>query len=199
MHNFDDFIYSKQSGYDETVTRRAFEKAVPLRTVVIYCFDPRAIGIPEAVAREFGEIFPGDILTNENGKKVASTATMFEVVVAGGRAIDALRSLTVAQHLFGLENIVVVHHTFCGATTFTPEGIIKAFKTEHGLDISEAYSRESICISDFNVSLRHDVKLIRDSRGTPSTVDIFGYVYDIDKHQLVQVVSDLAKRHELNL
>jgi hypothetical protein len=38
-------------------------------------------------------------------KKVASTTTLFEVVVAGGRAIDALRSVTVAQHLFGIQRV----------------------------------------------------------------------------------------------
>src|SRR6185503_13701632 len=100
-------------GYYEPTMRKEFAKAVPLRTVVIYCYDPRAAGIPAAVAREFGEVYAGEIITDAQGAKVASTATLFEVVVAGGRAVDALRSITVAQHLFGIKNIAVVHHTFC--------------------------------------------------------------------------------------
>ncbi len=99
--NFDAYAFSKQPGYDEPSVRKEFAKAVPLRTVVIYCYDPRAVDIPEAVAREFGEVYPGDIVTDAQGNKVASTTTLFDVVVAGGRAIDALRSITVAQHLFG--------------------------------------------------------------------------------------------------
>ena len=170
--------------------RAAFSKAVPLKTVVVYCYDPRAVGIPAAVAKEFGDIYPGDIVTDEQGKKVASTTTLFEVVVAGGRAIDALRSVTVAQHLFGIENIVVVHHTHCGATSFTSDGIIDAFKHEHGVDISELYPTESICISDYVSSLEHDTRLIRESAGTPAHVDIYGYVYDIDTGELSQVVQD---------
>jgi len=118
--------------------RKEFAKAVPLRTVVIYCYDPRAVGIPAAVARQLGEVYPGDIITDAQGKKVASTTTLFEVVVAGGRATDALRSITVAQHLFGIKNIVVVHHTYCGATTFTANGMIDAYKNEHHSDISRS-------------------------------------------------------------
>ena len=60
------------------------------------------------------------------------------MIVAGGRAIDALRSITVAQHLFGIQNIVIVHHSYCGATTFTADGIIGAYEHEHHRDISNA-------------------------------------------------------------
>lgn len=189
-YNFDAYAFSKQPGYDEAAVRGKFAKAVPLRTVVIYCYDPRAVGIPAAVAKEFGEVYPGDVLLDEAGNKVASSTTLFDVVVAGGRAIDALRSVTVAQHLFGIENIVVVHHTHCGATSFTADGIIDAYKHEHGADISELYERENICIADYAASLAHDVQLLRESAGTPPHVDIFGYVYDIDTGALTQVVAD---------
>ncbi len=94
MQNFDAYVFSKQPGYHEPTVRKEFAKAVPLRTVVIYCYDPRATDIPAAVAREFGEIYPGDIITDAQGNKVASTTSLFEVVVAGGRATDALRSVT---------------------------------------------------------------------------------------------------------
>jgi carbonic anhydrase len=170
--------------------RKEFAKAVPLRTVVIYCYDPRAVGIPAAVAREFGEVYPGDIITDAQGNKVASTTTLFEVVVAGGRAIDALRSITVAQHLFGIRNIVVVHHTYCGATTFTAGGIVDAFKTEQHTDISNLYETASVCISDFVSSLEHDVRLVRESEGTPKHANIFGYVFNIDTDELSPVVKD---------
>jgi len=127
MQNFDKYSFSKQADFHEPTIRKEISKAVPLRTVVIYCYDPRAVGIPDAVAKEFGEVYPGDIITDEQGNKVASTTTLFEVVVAGGRAVDALRSITVAQHLFGIKNIVVIHHTYCGATSFTADGIIDAY------------------------------------------------------------------------
>jgi len=193
MRNFDVYAFSKQPGYHEPTVRKEFAKAVPLRTVVIYCYDPRAVGIPAAVAREFKEVYPGKVITDARGAKVASTTTLFEIVVAGGRAVDALRSITVAQHLFGIKNIVIVHHTYCGATSFTAAGIIAACQHEHQSDISDLYERESICITDYVSSLKHDVRLVRESKGTPPMADVYGYVYDIDKGELSLVVEDKAK------
>src|ERR1043165_5355331 len=136
--NFDTYAFSKQSGFVEAQMREAFKQAVPLRTVAIYCYDPRAVNIPHALATVMpGEVYPGQIVGDGHGKKVASTTTIFPVVIAGGRAVDALRSITVAQHLFGIENIVVVHHSHCGATTFTADGIIGAYRNEHGVDITQ--------------------------------------------------------------
>ncbi len=190
MQNLDAYVFSKQPGYHEPTVRKVFAKAVPLRTVVIYCYDPRAVGIPAAVAREFGEVYPGEIITDVQGNKIASTTSLFDVVVAGGRAVDALRSITVAQHLFGIKNIVIVHHTQCGATSFTADGIIDAHKHEHGTDISALYKRESISISDYMTSLKHDTRLVRESEGTPQHVNVYGYVYNINTNELSLVVED---------
>ena len=189
-NEFEVYAFSKQPDYDERAVRRAFAKAVPLRTVVVYCYDPRAVGIPPAVAKEFGDVFPGAIVRGDAGKKVASTTTLFEVVVAGGRAIDALRSVTVAQHLFGIERVVIVHHTYCGATSFTADGIIEAYAREQGTDIGSLYPRDSICITDYVSSLTHDVRLMRMSAGTPRQAAIYGYMYDIDAEALSLVVED---------
>ena len=189
--NLDAYVFSKQPDYQEPTFRKEFAKAMQdLRTVVVYCFDPRIVGVPAAVAKEFGEVYPGDIVTDEQGNKVATTKTLFEVVVAGGRAIDALRSVTVAQHLFGIENVVIVHHTYCGATSFTAEGIIDAYKHEHDVDISAVYERESVSISDFVTSLEHDIRLVRGSKGTPQHVNIYGYLYETDTNELSLVVED---------
>ncbi len=191
-HNFDAFSFSKQPDYNEAAVRQAFAKAAPLKTVVVYCYDPRVTGIPKAVTKEFGEVFPGEILIDDKCNKAATTTTMFEVIVAGGRATDALRSVTVAQHLFGIENVVIVHHSNCGATSFTADGIIDAYQHEHGLDISNSYPGDSICISDYVSSLQHDVRLVRESPGTPAHVNVYGYFYDIDTEQLTKVVDDPA-------
>jgi carbonic anhydrase len=194
MGKFDRFAFSAGPAFDEAATREAFSHAVQLKTVAIHCYDPRAVEIPSAVAKLFGdEVFPGEIIRDAAGKRVASTTTIFPVVVAGGRAIDALRSITVAQHLFGIKNVVVVHHSYCGATSFTAEGIIGAWRREQGADISKLYERGSICIADYEASLRHDVALIRAHAGTPGQVNIFGYFYDIDTGLLTEVVNDKAE------
>ena len=191
--NLDTYAFSKQPGFVEGEMRKAFKKAVPLRTVVVYCYDPRAVNIPHAVAKAMtGEVYPGEIVRDNEGKKIASTTTIFPVVVAGGRAVDALRSITVAQHLFGIENIAVVHHTYCGATSFTPEGLIQAFHDEQGVDISALYDRGNIAIADYESSLERDTRLLRESKGTPRYVNIYGYLFDIDTEALTLIVEDRA-------
>jgi carbonic anhydrase len=191
--DLDTYAFSKLPGFVEAEMRTAFKQAVPLRTVVVYCYDPRAVNIPHAVAKAMpGEVYPGEIIQDEQGKKIASTTTIFTVVVAGGRAIDALRSMTVAQHLFGIENIVVVHHTYCGATSFTPEGLIEAFHDEQGVDISALYDRCDIAIADYKASLKRDTRLLRESKGTPKHVNIYGYLFDIDTESLTLIVTDRA-------
>ena len=192
MGKFDHYAFSAQPSFNEAATREAFSRAVPLKTLVIYCYDPRATEIPDAVAKLLGdEVFPGEIILDGDGNRVASSTTIFPVIVAGGRAVDALRSITVAQHLFGIRNIVVVHHSHCGATSFTADGIIDAYQHEHHLDISNLYQRSSICITDYEGSLKHDTALIRSHAGTPRHVNIFGYFYDIDTRALTEVVRDL--------
>jgi carbonic anhydrase len=194
MGKFDRFAFSARPSFNEAETRKVFSKAVPLKTLVIYCYDPRATEIPNAIAKLFGnEVFPGEIIYDGSGNRVASTATIFPVIVAGGRVVDALRSITVAQHLFGIQNIVVVHHSHCGATSFTADGIISAYEHEHHVDISKLYERSSICITDYEASLKHDTALVRSHGGTPKHVDIFGYFYDIDTGALTEVVRDIHR------
>jgi len=194
MGKFDRYAFSANPSFDEAATREAFSRAVPLKTLVIYCYDPRAAEIPQAVAERLGdEVFPGQIIHDASGNRVASSTTMFPIIVAGGRAIDALRSITVAQHLFGIQNIVVVHHSHCGATTFTADGIIGAYEQEHHADIASLYDLDSICIADYEASLKRDTALVRSHAGTPKHVNIFGYFYDIDTGLLTDVVTDNAE------
>ena len=194
---FDQYAFSRRSDYDEASVRKEFAKLMPLRTIVIYCYDPRAAGIPEAVAEEFGDVYPGEVVTDEAGNGIATTATVLTVVVAGGRAIDALRSITVGQHLLGVENIVIVHHTHCGATSYTEEGIVEAFRQELGQDIAGLYPSDSVRISDYVSSLAHDVALVRASAGTPRHAKIYGYVYDIDTGALTRVCDDDASEGQV--
>ena len=189
--NSDRYVFSKQPEFVEPQMRKVFKQAVPLKTIVVHCYDPRAVRIPNAVAKAMpGEVYPGEIVVDAEGRKTASTTTIFPVVVAGGRAVDALRSITVAQHLFGIENIVVVHHTYCGATSFTPDGLFSAFRNEQGTDVSRLYKRSNIAIEDYESSLKHDVRLIRKSKGTPKKVNIFGYLFNIDTDEPKLMVED---------
>ncbi len=185
-------IYAKLPGFAEAPMRVAFHQAIPLKTVVVYCPDPRASEIPAAVAREFDQVWPGEVVRDETGAKVGFTNNIGQVITVGGRAIDALRSVTVLNHMLGVENVVIVHHTFCGTTAFTPDGLFEAFDQEEGADIRHLHAPVDLAIEDFEQSLRHDVAVIRDAPGTPKQINVFGYIYDIDTETLTKVVEDLA-------
>jgi hypothetical protein len=76
--------------------------------------------------------------------------------------------------------------------TFTPEGLVKAFQSEQGADIPPFYDRDNIAISDYESSLKHDTRLLRESKGTPKNVNIYGYLFDIDTETSTLLVEDRA-------
>jgi carbonic anhydrase len=131
---------------------------------------------------------------DDAGNKVGATTTMFPISVAGGRAESALRSISTMQHLANIQNVVVVHHSFCGATAYTAEGMLDAFKHEHGVDLSSEYDHGSLCISDYEESIKYDVALIRSSRGVPQRVNIYRFFYNIDSGELTEVVQDVVAK-----
>jgi carbonic anhydrase len=95
---------------------------------VIYCLDPRAAEIPQAVAEYFGdEVYPGENILDGSGKRVGHTRTLFTETNTGGRAAFALESVAAMDYIFSVQNVVVVHRSFCGTTTLTPELLIEEF------------------------------------------------------------------------
>ena len=167
-------------------------QAIPMKTLVIHCFDPRAVEIPQAVADYFGdEVYPGEIITDENGTRVGSTRTLFATTTAGGRAAFALASVAAMDYLFDVKKVVVVHHSFCGTTTLTPELMVEEFHDHHHADISTLFDHDSLAIMDFEESLNYDIKLLRSSAAVPKHVKLYGFFYEISSGKLTEVVRDI--------
>ena len=121
MSRFSGYEYRKQPGFDMNAFEGA-NQAIPMKTLVIHCLDPRAGEIPKAVAEYLGdEVYPGETITDENGNRVGSTRTLFVSTNAGGPAAFALECVAAMDYIFDVKNVVVVHHSFCGTTTLTPE------------------------------------------------------------------------------
>jgi len=185
-------IYACLNDFVEESFRHSFREAIPLRTLVIYCPDPRAAAIPASVAREFNELWPGELIYDQHDSKVGSTTNVATVITVGGRAVDALRSITILDHMLGLKRVVVVHHTFCGLTGLTADGLFSKFLADQGADISNSFDKDSLCINSFETSLAYDVNLISSSLTTPKHLDIYGFMYDIDEDKLIKVVEKPA-------
>ena len=191
MSKFSDYEYRKLPGFDMNAFEGA-NQAIPMKTLVIYCLDPRAVEIPHAVAEYFGdEVYPGEIITDENGTRVGSTRTLFTATNAGGRAAFALEVVAAMDYLFHVKNVVVVHHSFCGTTTLTPELMVQKFHDHHHADISTMFDRNSLAIMDFEESLNYDIKLLRASPAVPKHVKLYGFFYEISSGKLTEVVRDI--------
>ncbi|OAJ61765.1 carbonic anhydrase [Paraburkholderia ginsengiterrae] len=191
MGKFSDYEYRNLPGFDMKTFEGA-NQAIPMKTLVIHCLDPRAVEIPRAVADYFGdEVYPGEIIIDENGTRVGSTRTLFAATNAGGRATFALASVAAMDYLFDVKRVVVVHHSFCGTTTLTPELMIEEFHDHHHADISTLFDRDSLAIMDFEESLNYDIKLLRSSPAVPKHVKLYGFFYEISSGKLTEVVRDI--------
>ena len=193
MGKFSGYEYRKQSGFDMSAFEGA-NQAIPMKTFVIYCFDPRAVEIPQTVAAYFGdEVYPGEIILDEAGNRIGSTRTLFTATNAGGRAAFALESVAAMDYLFNVKNVVVVHHSFCGTTTLTPELIVEEFHDHHHTDISKLFDHDSLAIMDFEESLNYDIKLLRDSLAVPKHIKLDDFFYEISSGKLIEVVRDIPE------
>ena len=191
MRKYGEYEYRNQPGFDMSTFEGA-RQAIPMKTLVIHCFDPRAAEIPRAVADYFGdEVYPGENILDKNGNRVGSTRTLFVETNAGGRAAFALESVAAMDYIFDVQNVVVVHHSFCGTTTLTPELLIEEFRDHHHADISTMFDRDSLAIMDFEKSLKHDVQLLRSSPAVPKRVKLYGFFYEISSGKLTEVVRDI--------
>ena len=141
---YDARIVSTLPDYDEAAVRKHFATRFPnLSTVVINCFNSRATGVVPAVARDLpNQVYPGEVIF-ENGD-VKSTTTIFPIINAGGHAEDALRSIGIAKYFFNIKNVIVVHHTRCGAWMCTPHFFFKNWRNEYGKDPSLVVPHEGL-------------------------------------------------------
>lgn len=196
MTNYSQFEFRTQPWFDpswfDRANFRGFSHFIPMKTIVIHCFDPRASEIPQAVADYFGdEIYPGENILDEAGNRIGNTRTLFAVSNAGGRALSALQSVATMDYLFKVQNVAVVHHSFCGATAFSPDNLLDDFHDHNYADISTLFEHDSLAISDFEKSIKHDVGLLRSSPAVPKHIKLYGFFYEINTGKLIEIVRDI--------
>ncbi|MGT2722071.1 beta-class carbonic anhydrase [Streptococcus porcinus] len=104
---------------------------------------------------------------------------------AGGRVTDdMIRSLVISQQQMGTREIVVLHHTDCGAQTFTNQSFAEHIQQKLGIDVSD---QDFLPFQDVAESVREDMRLLQESPLIPDDVDINGAVYDVDTGKMTQV------------
>lgn len=136
-----------------------------MRVAIVTCMDSR-LHVAQALGLALGD---AHILRN-----------------AGGRVTDdMIRSLVISQQQMGTREIVVLHHTDCGAQTFTNESFAKQLRDSLGV---EAGDKDFLPFTDVEASVREDMAILRQSPLIPDDVVINGAVYDVDTGRMISVV-----------
>lgn len=102
---------------------------------------------------------------------------------AGGVASqDAIRSLLISQRLLGTEEIVLIHHTNCGMTTFDEGELKRQIEQEAGV----APDFPLGAFSDLEDNLRGSITSIRENPFIPND-RVRGFIYDVQTGRLREV------------
>jgi carbonic anhydrase len=103
---------------------------------------------------------------------------------AGGVVTDdAIRSLSISQHLLGTEEIILVHHTDCGMQTFGDDQFADQLEEATG----QRPTWEARSFTDLDDDLRDSVRRIKDSPFIPRTDSVRGFVYEVETGKLREV------------
>lgn len=122
---------------------------------------------------------------------------------AGGRASDdAIRSLIISYKLLGTREFFVIHHTECGMQFFTNEvirGLLAssletAELTPQGFrDVGKGPGSrageyvEWLTFKDPKQAVLDDIARIRAHPLIPSSISVYGYIYDVKSGKLLEV------------
>jgi carbonic anhydrase len=122
---------------------------------------------------------------------------------AGGRASDdAIRSLVISYKLLGTKEWFVIHHSDCGMETFTDDVIADLLArsletasingngwvdTGKGPGAPDGRYIKWLTIKNLKSSVVEDVARIRKHPLVPSSILIYGYIYDVKSGALIEV------------
>ncbi|PCH13765.1 Beta-carbonic anhydrase 1 [Streptococcus parauberis] len=164
MSYFEQFLKANQA-YVELHGTKHLPNSPKMRVAIVTCMDSR-LHVAQALGLALGD---AHILRN-----------------AGGRITDdMIRSLTISQQQMGTREIVVLHHTDCGAQTFTNESFTAHLHKELGVDVS---GQDFLPFENVEDSVREDMAILRKSPLIPEDVVINGAVYDVDSGRMTQVM-----------
>lgn len=163
MSYFDNFIKANQAYVDLHGTAH-----LPLKpkthVAIVTCMDSR-LHVAPALGLALGD---AHILRN-----------------AGGRVTDdVIRSLVISEQQLGTSEIVVLHHTDCGAQTFTNAEFTEQLKRNLAVDVRE---QDFLPFTDIEESVREDVALLKNSPLIPEDIIISGAIYDVDTGRVREV------------
>ncbi|WP_049570598.1 beta-class carbonic anhydrase [Streptomyces sp. SBT349] len=104
---------------------------------------------------------------------------------AGGVVTDdVIRSLVISQRKLATTDILLIHHTDCGMTTFTDDTFKAEIVAETG--IRPDWAVEAFPEADEDVL--QSIRRIKVNPFIPSTDTIRGFVFDVETGELLEVL-----------
>ncbi|MEO6396854.1 MAG: carbonic anhydrase [Tepidiformaceae bacterium] len=103
---------------------------------------------------------------------------------AGGRVVDAIRSLIVSQTVIGTEEVAIVHHTQCGMETFTDAEIRQKLRDERNAIADDI---AFLAFRDQEQAIRDDIRIYRQSALLRQDIPVRGFIYDVATGRLREV------------
>ena len=103
----------------------------------------------------------------------------------GGRVTpQALEALVLGAHLLGVNRVLIVPHTRCAVATSTEAELRERVGASAGMDAS--WQRFGV-IDDQRQALGEDVQRVRSHPLVPDSVQVGGFLYDVDTGLLEQL------------
>jgi carbonic anhydrase len=151
--------------YAETFALSGFDGVAHAGVAVITCMDSRIDPLGMLGLK------PGDakIFRNPGGRVTAA----------------ALEALVLGVHLLGVERVLVVPHTRCAMASSTLDELRERVGESAGQDASwQTFG----VVEDQRAALADDVRSVRSHPLIPESVEIGGFLYDVDTGLLDHVV-----------
>ncbi|WP_028658733.1 beta-class carbonic anhydrase [Nocardioides insulae] len=162
MGNFDDLLAANQT-YAADFHLGGFDGIAKAGVAIVTCMDSRIDPL-----RIVG-LSPGDakILRNPGGRVTP----------------QALEALVLAVHLLNVDRVVIIPHTRCAVASNSEEELRAKVSEAAGQDASW---QPLHVITDQVAELHHDVQKVRSHPLIPDTIQVGGFIYDVDTGLLEQ-------------
>jgi carbonic anhydrase len=158
-----DELAANNAAYAESFGDGALGRAPAMPVVILTCIDAR--------------VDPAQVLGLEVGDAHV-------VRNAGGLVTDdALRSIAISQHTMGTTEVLILHHTGCGMTSFADDDLLAMIEERTG-------SKPSMPLGSFpdiEQNLRDSVTKVRACSYLSARDGVRGYVYDTGSGKIREV------------
>lgn len=169
--------FVKNKGYENYITNKYPNK----KTAIVSCMDTRLTELlPAALGMKNGD---AKIIKNAGG-------------VISHPFGSVMRSLLIGIYELGVEEILVIGHTDCGARCTDSHSMIQKMKargvTQKNIDLMKYYGIDFDSwlggFFDLDLSIRKSVELIRNHPLIPEEVKVYGLVIDSVTGALSRIV-----------